>query len=595
MFWRESPLSGIPRGTPRPLICWLAEEKHVHWASSVLVAMRDAWERIKSSPQRALPPPGPITMGKDAIALPKMIMPEELPQTMARAWFILSASFAACATGWPGTLRGAEPLAPSAAAHFQGEKCQWHGFDRYDFLLDEQTLAIAPFKAPVSEGTGVKDPEKGQRRCIVVVPKESAPGHPWSWRGCYWDHQPQTEIELLKRGFHVAYVSANATLKPGKEWDAWYAFLTGQHGLSRKPAFIGMSRGGEYSYTWASAHPDEVSCIYADNPGMNQEAFGRIGELARNDVPLLHVCGSIDPLLGKNSTAIENIYRQFGGRISVMIKEGFGHHPHSLRDPTPIADFIARSVQATQSPPPAFAGQAFAKSAYYGVERLYRNFPSEGTYITCRGPLFMECYDRYEFHLDGIQGAITVTAPKAAASGTPWVFRSDFVDRDAKVDLTLLARGFHIVTGPVPYNGDGPLLQVWDAVYKHLTQHGFSSKPVMQGAGGAAGDAYAWAIENPDKVACVYGENPVLRSKMSKTPPLDNLAPLAKAGVPLIHVCGSHDPGLADQTLVAEQRYKELGGQITVMVKEGVGHYPLGPQEVEPVVKFIIKCISEKP
>jgi hypothetical protein len=29
----------------------------------------------------------------------------------------------------------------------------------------------------------------------------------------------------------------------------WYAFLTEKHGLSRKPAFIGMSRGGEYAYT----------------------------------------------------------------------------------------------------------------------------------------------------------------------------------------------------------------------------------------------------------------------------------------------------------------------------------------------------------
>jgi pimeloyl-ACP methyl ester carboxylesterase len=524
-----------------------------------------------------------------------MIMREELSQTMARIRVILSASFALCASGLPGTLRGAESSVPSAPVPFQGEKCQWHGFDRYDFLIDEQTLAITPFQAPASEGSGVKDPEKGQRRCIVVVPKEAAPGNPWSWRGCYWDHQPQTEIELLKRGFHVAYISANATLKPGKEWDAWYAFLTGQHGLSRKPAFIGMSRGGEYSYTWASAHPDEVSCIYADNPGMNKEAFGRLGELARNDVPLLHVCGSIDPLLGKNSSAIENIYQQFGGRISVMIKEGFGHHPHSLRDPQPIADFIVRSVQATSNPPPAFAGQRFAKSAYYGVESFYRHFPSEGTCITCRGPLFTECYDRYEFNLDRIQGAITVIEPKTPASGTPWVFRSDFVDRDAKVDRALLAKGFHIVTGPVPYNADGPSLKDWDAVYTHLTENGFSRKPVLQGAGGAAGDAYAWAIANPDKVACIYAENPVLRSKMSTAPPLDNLAPLAKAGVPLLHVCGSLDPWLADQTRVAEQRYKKLRGKITVIVREGQGHYPLAPREVEPVVEFITKSVSEKP
>ena len=503
---------------------------------------------------------------------------------------IVIASVAIGVLGFFGIIRGAEPSAP-----FGGEKVEWHGFDRYDFLMDEQTLAITPFKAPASEGAGVKDPEKGQRRCIIVVPKQTAPGNPWSWRGCYWDHQPQTEIELLKRGFHVAYISANATLKPGKEWDAWYEFLTGPHGLSGKPAFIGMSRGGEYSYTWATVHPDRVSCIYADNPGMNKEAFSGLGDLARNDVPLLQVCGSIDPILGKNGIAIENIYQQFGGRISMMIKDGFAHHPHSLRDPTPIADFITQAVQETNSAPPAFAAKRFAKSAYYGVESFYRDFPSEGTYITCRGPLFTECYNRYEFNLEGIQGAITVIVPKSAAPGMPWVFRSDFVDRDAKVDLALLAKGFHIVTGPVPFNADGPLPKDWDAVYRHLTEHGFSRKPVMQGRGGAAGDAYAWAIENPDKVSCIYGENPILRSKMSKTPPLDNLAPLAKAGVPLLHVCGSLDPWLKDQTRVAEQRYRELGGQLTVIVKDGEGHYPLAPKNVEPVVEFITKCVSERP
>src|SRR5882672_1102665 len=245
------------------------------------------------------------------------------------------AIFAIGFSGYVGNGFGAEQSSeakPSPAA-FDGGKTLWHGFDRYDFVMDEQTLAITPFIAPAGEGSGVKDPPKGQRRCIVVAPKMAAPGNPWSWRGCYWDHQSQAEVELLKRGFHIAYTSANQNLKPGKEWDAWYEFLT-KHGLSLKPAFIGMSRGGEFSYIWATTHPDKVSCIYADNTGGNQENLARLGELASHDVPLLHVNGSLDPILGKYSTAIENIYRQFGGRISVMIKEGPAHHPHSLRDPT---------------------------------------------------------------------------------------------------------------------------------------------------------------------------------------------------------------------------------------------------------------------
>jgi len=422
------------------------------------------------------------------------------------------------------------------AKPFDGTPTTWHeGFARYDFVMDEQTLAITPFTAPAGEKFGIGAPATGQRRCVVIVPKSPARGNPWSWRGCYWDHQPQTEVELLRRGFHIAYISADAVLKPGKEWDAWYTFLTEGHGLSKKPAFIGMSRGGEYAYTWATNHPDHVSCIYADNPGGNRPMLTKLSGLADNDVPLLHVCGSLDPILGKYSTAIEGIYQQFGGRISVMIKEGAGHHPHSLRNPKPIADFIVQSVESSSIEPPAFVGRKFARSSFYGIDNSYIEFPDEGTHITCHGPFFTGCYNRYAFELAGVEGTITVIEPKTAAPGKPWVFRAGFVGRDAAVDLALLARGFHIVTGPVPYNADGPVLAGWNAVYKHLTDNGFSRMPVMEGAGAAAGEVYAWAIANPDKVSCIYGENPILHSHMSEASPLENLAPLARAGVPILH------------------------------------------------------------
>ena len=475
--------------------------------------------------------------------------------------------------------------APKPPTPFEGDKINWHGFDRYDFMMDEADLSIRPFKAPAGENFAVGQPPAGHRRCIVVVPKEPAPGNPWSWQGCYWDHQPQAEVELLKRGFHIAFITPD----PGKPWDAWYAYLTEKHGLSAKPAFIGMSKGGYNEFMWATDHPDKVSCIYADNPAISRGSLMKLDGLASNDVPLLHVCGSLDPLLGNHTCAIESLYQSLGGRISVMIKEGYGHHPHSLRDPTPIADFIVESQSPAVEAAPAFAGAKFKKTYYYVGENAYQDSPSERTRITWRGPMFTECYNRYEFDLKGIQGSITVIAPRTEAPGKPWVFRAGFVDRTAAVDLALLARGFHIVTGPVPYNADGPLRQDWDAVYRHLVDNGFSSRPVMEGAGAAAGVAYAWAIENPGNVSCIYGENPVLRDAMSRKSMVDNLAPLAKAGVPLIHVCGSLDPAINDNTRVVEANYKKLGGKISVIVKDGEGHYQLAPSDTSPVVDMIVK------
>jgi len=121
----------------------------------------------------------------------------------------------------------------------------------------------------------------------------------------------------------------------------------------------------------------------------------------------------------------------------------------------------------------------------------------------------------------------------------PWVYRAGFVFREAKVDQELLAKGFHIVTGPV---GVSFVVKDWNTAYEYLTGHGFSKKPAMEGACGGAGEVYAWAVENPDKVSCVYAENPRMHSALAKTQPLDNLAPLAKGNMPLLHVCGSLDP-----------------------------------------------------
>src|SRR6185295_19611826 len=102
--------------------------------------------------------------------------------------------------------------------------------------------------------------------------------------------------------------------------------------------------------------------------------------------------------------------------------------------------------------------------------------------------------------------------------------------------------------------------------YQLMIDRGLSQKPVMEGSGSAAGEAYAWAIENSQKVSCIVARNPALRSLMSKTSPLENLGPLAKAGVPLMHVCDKTDPWFSDQTKVVEERYKKLGGEITIII-----------------------------
>ena len=94
-----------------------------------------------------------------------------------------------------------------------------------------------------------------------------------------------------------------------------------------------MSKGGVNEFNWGGVNPDKVACIYADNPALYDEDFAKLPELAQHDVPLLHVCGSEDFVLQRHTLAVENMYHQLGGAITVIIKEGDAHHPHSLREP----------------------------------------------------------------------------------------------------------------------------------------------------------------------------------------------------------------------------------------------------------------------
>ncbi|HXJ60037.1 MAG TPA: alpha/beta hydrolase [Verrucomicrobiae bacterium] len=487
------------------------------------------------------------------------------------------------------------PVARAAETYvpFAGARSTWHdGFERHDFLMNETNFAITPFQRPDGEDFAVGPPPKGQRRCIVVVPKQAAPGHPWSWQACYWDHEPQTEVELLRRGFHIAFITPD----PGQPWDAWYTYLTEQHGLSQKPAFVGMSRGGINEYDWTAANPTKVSCIYADNPAIRPETFAKLGGLARHGVALLNICGSQDSLLQRNTIPIEDRYQQLGGQITVMIKDGPAHHPHSLRNPRPIADWIEQHLlPASTTNRPAFADDTYIKSYYYSLDRTNVYLQEENTYANCRGPGFTPCYDRYDAKTQSEWGktGLTIIVPTTNAPGKPWVFRADAIGRDALIDQALLARGFHIVIPPLTEQS-GPVSTQWNNAYQLLVDHGFSRKPVMEGTGTAAGEAYAWAIEHADKVACILGRNPALRSLMSKTPPLDNLVVLAKAGVPLVHVCDRDDPWFNEQTRVVEQRYKELGGRITVIINEGDGPRSFASPERTRAIDLIVAKANSK-
>lgn len=247
---------------------------------------------------------------------------------------------------------------------FEGQFSQWKGFRRCDFSIDGKPV-------------------------LVVIPDNPAAGQPWVWHGEFFGHKPAPDIELLKKGFHIVYLKVpNMLGSPAAvaHWNACYKLMTETHGLSKKPALVGLSRGGLYCYNWAIANPNSVSCIYGDAPVCDFKSWpggfkkgkgsprdwklvlqqwnfksdeeakayqanpvDQLQALADAKVPLLHVYGDSDVVVpwDENTGIIAERYKALGGSIKLIAKPGIGHHPHGLENSTPIVDFILK--HASQS------------------------------------------------------------------------------------------------------------------------------------------------------------------------------------------------------------------------------------------------------
>ena len=75
---------------------------------------------------------------------------------------------------------------------FPGAKSKWNGFDMYQ--------------------------DKGRK---VVVPHKVADDKPWVWRARFWGHQPQFDIALLNKGYHLVYCDVGGLYGAPKAVKRW--------------------------------------------------------------------------------------------------------------------------------------------------------------------------------------------------------------------------------------------------------------------------------------------------------------------------------------------------------------------------------------
>ena len=161
---------------------------------------------------------------------------------------------------------------------------------------------------------------------------------------------------------------------------------------------------------------------------------------------------------------------------------------------------------------------------------------------------------------------------------------------------------------------------LYSALHRHLVEkRGMARQACLLARSRGGLMLYSWAAENPDKVRCITGIYPVcniasypglprtcraygltaeqLQAQLAKHNPIDRLAPLAKAKVPIFHIHGDMDRvvPLDKNSAIVKQRYDALGGPMTLEVVKGQGHNMwVGWFQSQALVDFLIKHAARK-
>lgn len=262
---------------------------------------------------------------------------------------------------------------------------------------------------------------------------------------------------------------------------------------------------------------------------------------------------------------------------------------------------------------------------YYHPDKIIK--PNDS--MDFAGRLNLEGY-KFDFH--GFQGAdfnyqgmaCKVVLPDSLAADHPWIWRARFWGHEPQLDIALLKLGYHIVYCDVGnLFGNEVAVDRWNRFYNLMQRAGLAKRGVLEGMSRGGLIIYNWALANPDKVTCIYGDAPVLNgeswpggfgtgkgspsdwdrfkrayqinSKRDSSnfagDPIHQTKAIAKLGIPLIHVCGDADQvvPIEENTNRFEKDILRYGGEIKVIRKKGVDHHPHSLADPEAILEFILR------
>jgi alpha-beta hydrolase superfamily lysophospholipase len=230
---------------------------------------------------------------------------------------------------------------------------QWRGFDGVEFVFANSAAK--------------------------VIRPHGTPNGKWALKTEYFDAFPAVELELLRRGWHIAYQKNDDRWAQEKDIARkadFIRFVSKEFSLNEKCSMVGMSCGGMYAVLVTARCPELVDVLYLDAPvinllscpcdmgvaqsGLYEEFYRYTGKtrsemlsyrnhpldhiptLIAHKIPVVLVAGDSDKTVPyvENGELLAHAYEKADLPIRVFVKAGCDHHPHGMDDPTVIADAI---------------------------------------------------------------------------------------------------------------------------------------------------------------------------------------------------------------------------------------------------------------
>ena len=273
--------------------------------------------------------------------------------------------------------------------------------------------------------------------------------------------------------------------------------------------------------------------------------------------------------------------------------------------------------------PNSLGDQAIAQRLY---QQLLLKTNTEDIFSKINLPKTISSYHGYDcadFKLNGFD--CKVVKPYAATKGNPWLWRARFWGNQPQNEIAMLERGYYLVYCDVAeLYGNKKCIEAWDNFYNFLQQNlHLDKKMILFGYSRGGVYIYDWAAVNPDKVAAIYADAPVLdfkswpggrgRSEGSKQnwevfkkdygftsdeqalafngSPLDRVKEIVAGHYPMLHVVGDKDTTVpvAENTALFEKAVKNLGGNIQVIHKPNGFHHPHSLINPAPITNFMLR------